>query len=158
MNIRISCCSKKEAENLIMFISKEYKIISQNIIEENNLSFWDDKCFAEFELGGKREKNKKNIVRKKMCINKKPSVILGNYYMYKGFIVKVIKEDKDDMSNPYKCNIYSDSAKVVNSKWLNSKDIIDINFFSDINIGKDINPSMIKKIKEDWRTYLNTKK
>lgn len=93
-----------------------------------------------------------------MCINKKPSVILGNYYMYKGFIVKVIKEDKDDVSNPYKCNIYSDSAKVVNSKWLNSKDIIDINFFSDINIDKDINPSMIKKIKEDWRTYLNTKK
>lgn len=68
MNIRISCCSKKEAENLIMFISKEYKIISQNIIEENNLSFCDDKCFAELELGGKREKNKKILLEKK-CVS-----------------------------------------------------------------------------------------
>lgn len=145
MNIRIDCDNKKEMDNILELLNSKYSLSNINILKKENFGFLSKNYYIELTTNNKTVEN--NMYKEPFEFK------IGFYYIYKNHLVQIIKIDDSDKSTPYKCNVFSDTGRIVNSKRVNSSDLIPISAISKININENLNASIISKIKKDWSLF-----
>ena len=145
MNIRIDCDNKKEMDNILELLNSKYSFSNINILKKENFGFLSQNYFIELTTNNKTIEN--NTYKEPFEFK------IGLYYIYKNQLVQITKIDDSDKSTPYKCNIFSDTGRIVNSKWVSHSELIPISAISKININVNLNAAIISKIKKDWSLF-----
>lgn len=142
MKIRIDCDNEKEMNSILELLNSKYSFSNINILKKENFVFLENDYFIELTTDDKSTKNSTYIEPFEYKI--------GFYYIYKNHLVQIIKIDISDKSTPYKCNVFSNTGRVINSKWVNCSELIPISAISKTNIDVTLNAATISKIKKDW--------
>lgn len=141
MKFRIDCNSKQEMNTILDLLNSTYSFSDINILTKEKFGFLESNYFIELTTNDKTPVNNKRIQRFEYKI--------GCYYIYKNSLVQIIKIDINDKVAPYKCNIFSDTGRIINSKWVNCSALLPISAVSKIHITEPVNASTISKIKKD---------
>lgn len=147
MKIRIDCDNEKEMNSILELLNSKYSFSNTNIIKKENFGFIENNYYIELTTDEKPMKNNTYVEPFEYKV--------GFYYIYKNNLAEIIKIDISDKSTPYKCNIFSDTGRIVNSKWVNSSELISVSAISKTNINKSLNAATISKIKKDWTSFKN---
>lgn len=151
MKIRIDCDNKKEMDEIIELLNSRYNVSNIHILKKEDFSFLDNNYFIELTTNDK--------IAESNTYTELFEFEIGFYYIYKNNLVQIIKIDASDKSTPYKCNIFSDTGRIVDSKWVNYSELTPVRAISKVNIEGSLNATTISKIKKDWTSFkknLNT--